>query len=520
MKKKIAMLLVLALCVCTLAGCVSTEGLKKVPQGERPETLDMETLEPKFPSDSAVKNQLMLIATDMKTAPDIDTQREKYNEFLYNAYVYVVGPYNFASYLSADGRSISVYYDNMVNHMNTFLSEWDPTAWTAISDSSWGAQLKAEYSKLMCTPDSIRNAYPTSDETVSALLQTMYDARDALAEGLASEEGSDLETLMDDVFTSREAVADAMNYDSYLDFVVEKREKMPYNLENLLKLAQLVKENLAPAVAAAQDAELAQLTAEQWEEALPALARRFPEYSEDLLYVLENGVYAVEDSEDGTSKHFAYQFYQYDVSAGKAVLAGEAEDALHVLRGLGLEARNMALPQNEWSMSALTVYDSVQENAFLGCAIGEIDAIYSEKADAARQCLITMLAQDVCKSAMELELMSALYENPVMAQGEREALAERLAAEYGFAGMDLEQILSESEDVIMGTLNCAGDMLGGLYGLTLYDLSVQDAAAADAVLSATLCVYNAGNPIVSGYAAGLSNPYSTEGIQNVARLIK
>ena len=180
----------------------------------------------------------------------------------------------------------------------------------------------------------------------------------------------------------------------------------------------------------------------------------------------------------------------------------------------------MALPQGEWSMSALTVYDSVQENAFVGRALGEMDAVYGDGADAARQGLIDLMAKDICMAAMELELMAALYEDPVMAQGDREELAEKLAVEYGFRGMKLEDILYESDDAVMGTLNCAGRMLGGLYGLTLYDLSTQDEAAADAALSATLCVYNAGNPIAAGYAAGLSNPYSTEGIQNVAKLVK
>lgn len=48
-----------------------------------------------------------------------------------------------------------------------------------------------------------------------------------------------------------------------------------------------------------------------------------------------NGVYAVEAAEEGASRHFAYSLYQYDVSAGKAVLAGQADDALHVAQGPG-----------------------------------------------------------------------------------------------------------------------------------------------------------------------------------------
>ena len=55
---------------------MSTEGLKKVPQGERPESLSMAELEPKFPSDSSIKNQMMSLATEVKTAESLDAQRE------------------------------------------------------------------------------------------------------------------------------------------------------------------------------------------------------------------------------------------------------------------------------------------------------------------------------------------------------------------------------------------------------------------------------------------------------------
>lgn len=519
MKGKAIALVTLVLCCALLAGCMSTEGLKKVPQGQRPESLDMAALEPQFPSDSSIKNQMMSLAAEIKDAKSIDEQREKYDEFLHNAYVYIVGPYQFTAYLAADGRSITAYYESMVNHMNTFLGEYDVSAWSAIGDSAWGAQLKSEYARLKCTPDSIRNAYPTADESTSSLIKTMYEARNALGEALEGDLGqADLEGLLDDVFTSREAVADSMQYDSYLDFAVEKRDLLPYDLDSLLRLAQLVRENLVPAVRRAQRFGAPQLTAEQWQSALPELAARFPDYSEDLLYALQGGAYAVEAGEQ--SKHFAYQLYQYDVSAGKAVLCGEDGDALHVLRGLGLEARNMALPESEWSMSALTAYDCVQEDAFAGRALAELDAVYGGDAETARQGLINESARQVCRAAMELELLVRLYGDPVMAQGEREELAGELAAAYGFEGLELADIVRDSQDVQMGSLDCAGRMLGGLYGLALYELTTRDEQTADAVLTATLAVYNAGNPISAGYAAGLDNPYSAQGVQRAAALVK
>ena len=276
MRTKLVALVALLLCCALLAGCMSTEGLKKVPQGVRPETMDMAALEPQFPSDSSIKNQMMSLATEVKTSESIDAQREKYDEFLHNAYIYIVGPYNFTTYLAADGRSITAYYESMINHMNTFLSEWDVSAWSAIGDSAWGAQLKSEYGRLKCTPDSIRNAYPTANESTSGLLKTMYEARNALNEALEGDwEQADAEGLLDDVFTSREAVADSMQYASYLDFVVEKRDLLPYDLDSLLRLAQLVREHLVPAVQSAEDFGAPQLTAEQWQAALPALADSF-----------------------------------------------------------------------------------------------------------------------------------------------------------------------------------------------------------------------------------------------------
>ena len=180
----------------------------------------------------------------------------------------------------------------------------------------------------------------------------------------------------------------------------------------------------------------------------------------------------------------------------------------------------MALPESEWSMSALGAYDCVQEDAFAGRALAELDAVYGADADATRQGLVNEMARQVCRAAMELELLAQLYDDPVMAQGEREQLARELAAAYGFEGLELADIVRESDDVLMGGLDCAGRMLGGLYGLTLYELSERDAQAADAALEAALSVYNAGNPISAGYSAGMDNPFSAQGVQNVAALVQ
>ncbi len=519
MKKKALALVALLVCCCmALTGCLSTEGLKKVPQGQRIEGLNFAEEVPQFPSDGSVKNQLMLQATDIRTSETMEGQREAYDEFMRDAFVYVVGPYNFTLYCGQDGQSMSVYYENMINHMNTFLSEWEPTAWQAVKESPHAAQLQADIGTLHTTAETIRSIYPTGDESTAANLQSMYNARDALAEGMA--EGyadSDLEMLLDDVFATRESVADGIGYDTYLQFVIEKREKMPYNTENLLKLAELVRVNLAPELRKiAVSADFTQLTAEEWNDALPALAQRFPAYAEDLKYVMETGAFTVESTEETRSSHYAYPLYQYDMSAGKSKLAGDEDDALHVLRGLGLAARNMALPQEQWSLSEITAYDQVQENAFAARALAELDAVYGEEASAVTQRMLYLMAKDVCEAAMQLELLNALYRNPIMAQTEREELAQELAQAYGLDGVTLEGILESEEDILAGTAQCAGRMLGGLYGLTLYDLTVTDEAAADAVLEATLSVYNAANPIAAGYAAGLSNPFSGDGIKDIA----
>lgn len=518
MKKKIAALAALLLSMVLLTtGCVSTEGLQKVPQGTRPESFVMAELEPQFPSESSIKNQLMMIATEIRAAQSVDEQREKYDELMHEAFIYIIGPYNFTHYLAQDGRGIGVYYDNVINHMTIFLSEWEPTAWNAIAEGSWGAQLKAEYDQKMCTPDSIRNTYPTTDETVAMQLQNMYTARDALAEAIANDYAqADQEMLLDDVFTTRETIANTLQVDSYPEYVVSKRDRMPYDLQSLLKLAGLVKEHLAPAVRAAKPETALAMSAQEWNEALPALAQRFAPYSEDLQYVLKNGAYVVEETEEEQSYHFAYQLYQYDMSAGKAKLAGEEDDVLHVLGGLALEARNMALEEAQWSMSALGLYDSIQEGAFTGMCINELDAV-TDDVQGAQEYLTYLMAKEVCSAAMELELLVELYSNPVMAQVDREQLVADLAAAYGVE--DTTGML-ESEDILGGTLNCAGRMLGGLYGLTLHEMDCRDSAAADKVLQATLSVYNSDNPIAVGYAAGLSNPFSTEGILAVAELLK
>ena len=118
---------------------------------------------------------------------------------------------------------------------------------------------------------------------------------------------------------------------------------------------------------------------------------------------------------------------------------------------------------------------------------------------------------------MELNYLCALYEDPVMSQADREALYSDLCAQYGVEGSDY---LRTSEDVLMGSLDCAGEMLGGLYGLQLYALAQEDSSAAQAVLSATLTAYNSNNPIAAGYAAGLANPYSAEGIAAIGQMLR
>ena len=166
---------------------------------------------------------------------------------------------------------------------------------------------------------------------------------------------------MDDLFSARQKLADNMGYASYLDFLIEKRDKLPYVRQQLLALCEIVKAELAPALKNAESTFAPQLSAQEWNEKLPALAQRFDDFEEDLNYVLTNSAYTVEES--GETRCFAYMLYQYDTSIGKALISGSEYDALTVLEGLGLEARNMALPQGEWSISSLDCYDQVQAHA-------------------------------------------------------------------------------------------------------------------------------------------------------------
>lgn len=518
MKKKLTALVAVLLAACMLTACTSTQGLKKVPQGDRPESMDMASMEPKFPSDSSIKNQLMTIATEMKSAKTMEEQKELYDYFLHEAFIYIVGPYNYTQYLAADGNSVKLYYDNMINHMNLFLSEYDVAAWSVIGESSWGIQLKAEYDKLMCTPNSVRNSYPVSDEAGKALTQSMYDARDAyIAEIEEPTQDADMESLLDDVLSTRESMADSSGYDSYLDFIVTKRDRLPYKLSDLKALAAIVRDELAPAVSAMNAGGMPALSAQQWNDVLPKLAARFPEYEQDLSYVLENGVYSVQEGE--STQQFVYMLYQYDVSAGKAIISGSADAvALAVLKGLGLEARNMTLDSSQWSLSSLALYDQIQSSAFAAMCINQYDAIFGSDAQAAQQASVYYMAQDVCRSAMELEYLVALYDNPVMSQGEREALLVDLCAQYG---IDVQaDYLTTSMDVLLGGADCASRMLGGLYGLQLHLLDVQNPALAQQVLGETLKVYNAANPISAGYKAGLANPFSADGVKAIAQVLQ
>ena len=104
-----------------------------------------------------------------------------------------------------------------------------------------------------------------------------------------------------------------------------------------------------------------------------------------------------------------------------------------------------------------------------------------------------------------------------MDQAEREQLLSDLCAQYGVEDADY---LRSSEDILLGSLDCAGEMLGGLYGLQLYRMALSDPEGAQEVLLSTLSVYNAGNPIAAGYAAGLANPYSAEAIADLAAALR
>jgi len=128
---------------------------------------------------------------------------------------------------------------------------------------------------------------------------------------------------------------------------------------------------------------------------------------------------------------------------------------------------------------------------------------------------VNCMASDACKAAMELELLTALYAQPELSQDERNALFASLCAEYSVEDYDF---FAES-DIYMGTLSCVGELLGDLYGLQLYALYQTDETTANAVLHDTLSVYNVGNPIANGYAAGLQNPFNGEGIERIAALI-
>ena len=87
-----------------------------------------------------------------------------------------------------------------------------------------------------------------------------------------------------------------MGYASYLDFLIEKRDKLPYARQQLLALCEIVKAELASALKNAESTFAPQLSAQEWNEKLPALAQRFDDFEEDLNYVLTNSAYTVEES--------------------------------------------------------------------------------------------------------------------------------------------------------------------------------------------------------------------------------
>ena len=513
MKKKIALTLALVLMLLSLSACGTTEGLKAVPKGERPETLAMDELSPVFPSDNSLKNEMMTLATDMSGALSQERQEMLYDQFLHEGFIYVVGPYNFAGFITDSGKDMMSYYDNMVGHLSRYLSDYDPAAWNAVTGKDWASAMKEKYLSRKCTAYSIRNTFNLSDSETQMLVQNMYTARSNYASALADGfPNGDQGALLTDLLSASNAVAQKAEYDNYLEYTAVQRESLPYALSDISKLCGLVKENLVPAVQSAEERTFPTLTPSQWQEKLLSLADYYPEYKEDLAYVLNGRAYTVEEGEAST--HFGYMLYQYDFSAGKAILSGEKDDALQVLFGLGLAARNMALPESEWSISALPFYDAVQERAFAASAFANADKL-SDDPDA-KQALVNLMAQDACKAAMELELLTAIYAAPDMTQEERTAYLSDLCKTYDVEPYDF---FSES-DIYLGTMTCVGELLGDLYGLQLYALSETDPAAAEAVLHETLSVYNVGNPIAAGYASGLENPFNGDGIARIASLVR
>ena len=512
-KKLLALLLVLS--TLMLSGCVTS--LDGEPDGTRPASLEGTKLLPDFPPRSAVSAEFNFMVSQVENAQDIDAQRTAYQNLQRAAFIYIMGPYSVASFISSDGGSIVMYQEDMMNLLSDYLSNYEQSAWSAIGASEWGAQLQAEFAGGAVTADKVRNAYPVSTADGQEVTQAVYSTREALYSAL--DEGADGDTLaelLNDALAVREDIASQMDYDGYLSYCFLKRDSVPYTKDDVLTLARLVRDQLCPVLAFLEPNEsLPALSAEAWTQVLPELISRFPDHSEDLLYCLTNDLMTVLEHAEGQGPcFFSFPLYQYDASIGRARIANEYGDSLLVTGLLGSMLRDMAVPEDQWALSPAQLSGEVQVSAFQNLCALELDAVYGEESEAATQEYRRLLLEELCRSAMEYELLYRIYEQENVTDAFVTELAQELSQAYGLplSAEDVYQL----DQLLLGTVDCAQSLLGGLAGAQIGLLAQTDRDQAEALFEVMLSVYNYGSPVNQAVQAGMANPYSSDSIAALA----
>lgn len=515
MKKLLALLLALVILPLALCGCASLEGR---PDGTRPDTLDGNKLLPSFASRSAVVPELNYQITRIEEAEDIDAQRAAYQDFLHAGFVYVLGDYGIASFIADDGGNLALYQQEITNLLNDFLVTSDQRAWTAIREKEWGSVLVQEFSAGASTPTKIRSSYPTTTDNGQELTQAIFNSRQDIYEALQEDKpDEELAALMQEALVLRRDIAEQMGYDSYLSFCFQNRDNIPYTPEDVLKLAQLVRDKLCPVLAAAAPAaSLPQaLDSEGWQQALPELIARLPApYRDDLSYCLDHNLLTVVPvAEDGKAERYSYMLYQYDASFGRARVAGEFADLPIVTGLLGAMARDMVIPSQQWAVSTAQLSDCTQVSAFQQLIKGELSAVYGENA-AVQHEYDRLLLEDICRAAMRYELLYRFYEMETVTASAVNDLAAELSTAYGLP-LTAREVYA-LEPMMMGTAYYAPQLLGGLAGVQVGILGDEDPEAAQALYEVMLSVYNYGSPVNEAVKAGLANPYSAESLDAAA----
>jgi hypothetical protein len=517
-----------SLCACLLLLCGCAAGsLEGTPSGARPSAIDGAELYPDFPQRAAVALEFNERLERIENAKTAEEMQAAYDELLHIAFVYVMGPYNLANFYASAGVSIEMYSEDMNNLMSDFLTNYEQKAWSAVLASPVGGDLLRRQSGGSVTPERVRAAHPSGSAEGQELTRQLYDGRDrylALLDRGAGEE--ELLAELNSQLRLRGDLARAMGCAGFIDYCLTKRDSVPYSAGDLLSLAALAREELLPAyLAPAVGGEFSPrfegaetLDADGWKGALPSLFARFPALENDLNYCLQNGLLQLEPlPEGGSARSFSYALYQYDLSIGKAYLAGDSGDLLNLFRLLGAMGRDMALPEAQWSVGQAKMADAAQQLSFAALCGAEMDALFGgEEAPRAKAELHALLLGHALCGAQRYALLTALYgKGEDWNAEELRALCEELSAQYGLP-LSLEELFA-LDDVRLGLADSAGELLGSLTALQLGLLAESRPEEAKAVLQGMFTVYNYASPIGEAVKAGLPNPFSREAVRAAAQ---